>query len=487
MQSKSKRWGLAVAVVAVAIGGIVLIKQQGYAGESRVTTPRVFDLSSAPPPSSNRTMDDAENPSSLSFERPAISGTIDLSQGAVVGGGEQRVNAQVLLRADEVRREGLRRPVALSIVLDRSGSMTGEKLSEARRALFELVEAMQDTDWISIVVYSDSSQLLQPMVPLATVRRGLTSRILSIQAGGGTNIPPALRVGVRTLNHAPEGLVRRVILLSDGRDHSGMSLSDIEEDVRRSANRGVVFSSLGVGVDYSEAFMTSVADAGRGSYAFLREGSEIGPFLQRELDHSTMTVVEDLRLDLNLPTGWRLLRAYGAEADGQSGSLTLPIGSLASGEVRRVVLELGVRSDVEGGLRPLSAALSYREGLGRRERREALGQLALRVVEDEQEAWATRDEAVHADTVSAAIDSQQASSIEAWRAGNRAQAVAQTRDNIRRVEQLQALSPSEQRVQQLADLRRDLDNFQSNDVASARGRAEGLHSNQARRSRLRGW
>jgi Ca-activated chloride channel family protein len=346
---------------------------------------------------------------------------------------------------------------------------------------------MSDDDLISVVVYNESTQLFQSLGRLGDVRRSLVGTIARLEAGGNTNIPPALEAAAAQLRQADGRYVRRVVLVSDGNDHSGWDLGGVAALVRERAGTGSTFSALGVGTDYSEAFMTSVADAGRGNYAFLERGADLRPFLQRELDQAARTVADNLVATLQLPPSWRLRACYGAEALGQSAAITIPIGSLVTDERRRVVLSLEVDAGAAGHTPPISLALAYQHTPTRRWQSVAAGGLALAVTSDVEAVAASTDAVAHADTLTTVVDERQARSIEAWRGGDRASAVALTNDNIAQLGQLQALSYSAERARRIDEYRQDIDNFNDSQASSQGGRAYGLSSNFQRRSRARGW
>ncbi len=131
--------------------------------------------------------------------------------------------------------------------------------------------------------------------------------------------------------------------MSDGRDGSGQDLERVAQEIRTRADRGVTLSSLGVGTDYDERFMSRVADSGRGNYEFLRDGAQVGPFLARELQQATRTTVERAVAELHPARGLAPragLRRRGRR-DERHGEL--PVGALAAGEERRLVLDLAGR------------------------------------------------------------------------------------------------------------------------------------------------
>src|SRR5262249_46584796 len=114
-----------------------------------------------------------------------------------------------------------------------------------------------------------------------------------------------------------------------------------------SAERGVTVSSMGIGLDFDESYMSAVARDGHGNFAFVNDGSALAAFLTRELKEASATTVEDATVRLALPRGMRFVRATGAAASVDGDSVVLKMGSLFSGDERRAVVELA--TNLEAG------------------------------------------------------------------------------------------------------------------------------------------
>jgi Ca-activated chloride channel family protein len=374
----------------------------------------------------------------------------------------------------------------MAVVLDISGSMSGPKLEQAKTSVLQLVERMRDSDQIALITYSDSARIVQPLAPVSAVRSALRITIPTIQIEGGTNIPAGLAMGAMALSSAAEnsGLVRRIVLVSDGQDTSGRAIDEVKTEVRQRADQGVTVSTLGIGTDYSESYMTSIADSGRGNYEFLRTGAELANFLQRELQQSNNTTVERAVAKLTLPAGWRVDRAIGAETQDRTGTINLPIGALFAGDERRVVLDLVAPQAAVGTLHDLRFSAQWQAVRTSQEVRVGEGHLAVRTVATDAEAVATRDMTVYAQSESAVLALRQRDAVEAWRQGDvrRAQTIAT--DNMLALNRLQAAAPSAAPMLQRQAAQYNTENtaFGSIGANSEAGRAFGLSSNVRHRA-----
>jgi Ca-activated chloride channel family protein len=326
------RRGIALSAVVLATGGLVLYRApaNAFPGDSSFG----HEPSGGPlTPGKNSAM----------FSGPGVHGMVSLSHTRILEGRETTVFAdvRVVADADPRARDERRAPIALAVVLDTSGSMSGEKIEEARRSVLRLLSEMRDDDEITMVRYSDTSELVQPLARVGAVRSALATRIAQLDASGGTNIPDGLQHGLRALDEATRGRVRRIILVSDGLDSTR---AQAEILARSSFTSGITVSSLGIGLDFDETYMGSVAQNGHGNFAFVKNGAALASFLHRELEETAGTTVENARVRLHLPDGMRFVSATGADAVVSGNEVELAVGSLFGGDERRVVVELAANT-----------------------------------------------------------------------------------------------------------------------------------------------
>jgi Ca-activated chloride channel family protein len=209
----------------------------------------------------------APQPTELTQGRLRIEAAMDQSA-LLQGSGEDRFLV-IEVGADAVEGAA-RRPVHLSVVMDTSGSMSGQgKMSHARAAAQELVGLLGPEDTFSLVTFDDQAAVRLPDRPV-TDASSLQRRIQGIQTGGGTNLYDGVESGLDEVRSDPGEGVRRVVVLSDGNANIGITDSG---SLRRQAGslvaQGVTISAIGIGVDYNEDLLAAMADAGGGAYRFV--------------------------------------------------------------------------------------------------------------------------------------------------------------------------------------------------------------------------
>lgn len=462
-----RRLSVAVGCVVLAFGAIVLSRARTQADRP---TPSLPD---APALTSTATRAD--------IDTRELEGFFALTQGSLLANGSRELFAELRLTAREGAGAARRQPVALAVALDVSGSMSGQKIEDARRAVRALAARLHPEDQLAVVVYNHGAEVLLPLRPIAAAREDL-GRVDRIAASGGTNIPAGLSLAASALSDAPPSMVRRLIVVSDGLDGSGLALSQIQSEVSARASGGVTTSSLGIGVDYDERWLTTVADAGRGNYDLVREGAELTAFLTRELEQASSTVAERAELALTLPAGWRLADTWGAMRTEEG---RVPLGALFAGERRRVTLRFVVDAGAPGTVAELGSALRYRAVVDSEDRNLGLARLSVRMVDDEALVVASRDVSLYAEAVAQEVDARQAAAVEAWRRGQVEEATRLTQGNLAALDELRVAAPQAARSleQRSQALRTDLDNFSRMPAHSREGRAYGLGANSERRSR----
>ena len=397
LQSRRARRAIAASAIALSMGGLVLFNAEvGAVGMDR-------DGQSA-----------ANFANGTIFHGPGASGSFSLSHGTVLADGRQRVFAELRLRADEVDVARERAPVALAILLDTSGSMSGEKMREARQSVVRILRQMDDDDEVALVRYDSRARLVQPAARVGDVRASVISRVLSMESGGGTDIPEAMRVGMSALRVSGGSRVRRVVLVSDGLD----STRSAAEGIARSAtDSGVTVSTLGIGLDFDESYMAGVARSGQGNFAFVKDASTLARFLARELTETASTNIEQAVAHIQLPRHLRFVRVVGADARQLgNGELSLWLGSLFGGDERRIVIELVADAPL-GAQVGIDTQLSWRE-VGDRTANIAVDRLTVRVTDDVSQVSASLDRAVWASCISALASVRQLDAAAAYAGGD---------------------------------------------------------------------
>ena len=238
-----------------------------------------------------------------------------------------------------------RPPQAVALVIDRSGSMSGRPLEEAKRCAEYVLGKLRPTDAVSLVKFDNRVQRLWPAVPLGD---GVPQRaaIASIHAGGNTDLHGGWKEGADTLTDLAGLGLKRVILLSDGQANEGVTEPEaIAAQCAEWAANGITTSTYGLGKGFNEELMVAMARAGGGNHYYGDTAEDLMEPFQQELELLGNLCLRDLRLSATPPDGfsvevanqfpalaegWRLPDlAWGAEAWAVL-KIKVPAGALPS-------------------------------------------------------------------------------------------------------------------------------------------------------------
>ena len=296
------------------------------------------------------------NPSHLPAPAPTGDNIVTVStevvQDKVLKGGDGRVTVSLNLAAARLPTRD-NHPVQaadLVIVLDRSGSMEGQKLNDARQAVLGLLNHLGTEDRLALVVYSNGVQTQSGLVPMnESNRRQLTSAVNEVYADGGTNLGGGLSRGIELLMQTPGvGRQRKLILISDGLANQGVTDPDA---LGRMASEAVEshfsISTVGVGLDFNEALMTAIADQGAGHYHFLENPQLFAQVFEAEFQATRHVAAGDVEIQIPLTSGVHLVSAGGYPIRHEAGTAVIHPGNLQAGQRRTLYLTFQVPTTVE--------------------------------------------------------------------------------------------------------------------------------------------
>ncbi|WP_437599852.1 VWA domain-containing protein [Sorangium sp. So ce590] len=289
----------------------------------------------------------------------------DLERAKVPPGGGP-VHVRVALRST-AQAPAARPHLSVHLVLDVSGSMTGEPMARARDAAQALVDKLDANDDFSLVTFSSDAAVKIPDGPVGARRAAIKATIAGITEGGGTNIGRGLELGYAQAARPgiPDGAVKVVLLLSDGRANAGITSSERLSRLALDAFQGgVQTSTFGLGADYDGALMSGIASDGAGGYYYLRDPDQIAPALATELDKRLDPVATAVELRVRLKPDVKLLQVYGSRRLSEAEAARVRAIEVAADAQaqRRDRIAKDREDDAEGGMRFFIPAFSRDDG-----------------------------------------------------------------------------------------------------------------------------
>ncbi len=260
----------------------------------------------------------------------------------------------------------VRMPLNFAIVIDHSGSMRGAKLRNVREAVKMVIDHLEPTDYISVVIFDDTAQVIIPSMP-ANDPIGMKAAIDKIQDAGGTTMSLGMIQGLNELRrwNIPNA-VNRMILLTDGVTYGDTDrCRQLARDARET---GINIYPLGIGSYWDETLLDDVGQLSGGMPAeFIRSPEDAMTIFQQQLQSAVAVAVRNAVLTLKLPMGVSprkavkvlpLIRDVDASALSDR-QVTIPLGDLEKDTPQSVLIELMIDPRPAGLFRIAQAELSY--------------------------------------------------------------------------------------------------------------------------------
>ena len=266
-----------------------------------------------------------------------------------------------------------RPPAAVQIVLDRSGSMDGERLDAAKDAIVALVDRLDPADSLGVVAFDSEVQMVLPARKLdGPNRKAAKDAVAALHTGGMTNLSGGLLRGLqearRAAGDAQGGAT--LILLSDGHANEGETDAGVLARVAAGGrDQGITTSTVGIGLGYDELLLSELAGGGQGNHVFAEHGDAAAAAVAGEVEGLLSKTVQAASL-LIRPAGSVESVTVWNDLPGNPvpGGVMVEIGDLWAAEQRKLVLTFKRAGDV--GARPLRdrparAALRHAAGVRR--------------------------------------------------------------------------------------------------------------------------
>ena len=268
---------------------------------------------------------------------------------------------------DAPRHES-RAPLNLALILDRSGSMQGDKLRYVQQAAGHVLDLLDERDRVAVVAYDDQVTLIARGEPLTERLRGeLKRKINELRPGAWTDLSGGWLEGCRAVAEqlAADGL-NRALLLTDGLANRG--ITDIEEltnHARELRRRGVSTSTFGVGLDFNENLLEALAEQGGGHFYYIERPDQIPDVFRRELGELLTVVAREAFLSIAIPSGVSVELLGDLPHERAGGRLRIFLGDLCAGERRALYTRVLAPPDAPGTSVVLRGELGYADLDGR--------------------------------------------------------------------------------------------------------------------------
>ena len=245
---------------------------------------------------------------------------------------------------------------AVQIVLDRSGSMNGERLESAKASLLRLVDRLAPQDSFGLVAFDDEALVVAPMRRMSDHHLpSLKKAIRELETGGSTDLAAGYLMGLRQLAQVQSQGGSTLLLISDGHANSGEQDPKVLQSIAtKHATSKITTSTIGIGTGYNEILLEAISTGGGGAHRFASTVDEAVGAISAEvndlLDKSAVNTVLHIKPVPGL-TGVPAIQVLQRLPFWKNGDdYVVQLGDLYAGENRRVVIALDVPGMASLGL-----------------------------------------------------------------------------------------------------------------------------------------
>jgi uncharacterized protein YegL len=195
-------------------------------------------------------------------------------------------------------------PLNLCLVIDRSSSMRGDRLLQVKQAAQRIVDQLSSRDYFSLVTFNDHADVVIPSQRV-TNKGELKQQITSIEAAGGTEMANGLALALQENQRAMLGrCISRIVLLTDGRTYGDESRC--VQIARRAQDRQIGLTALGIGHEWNEDLLETMASNENSRTQFITSAQEINKVFTEEVQRMHSIFAQGVQLHALMRKGGML-------------------------------------------------------------------------------------------------------------------------------------------------------------------------------------
>ncbi|MEJ7730393.1 MAG: VWA domain-containing protein [Polyangiaceae bacterium] len=254
-------------------------------------------------------------------------------------------------------------PVNVALLVDASGSMEGKPIADAIAASLAMVVGLAEGDRLAVEAFGSTTETLLASTELdGDSRAEARKRLGELRAQGTTDLAGGLQRAVdQVAGHLDAQGINRVVLLGDGVPNDESSIRNIASSA---GARGIAITSLGLGLDYDETVMGTIAQLSGGKFRFVERSEQVAEFFQEEVLRLHTVYARNARVTLTPGPGVQVRSVVGQPTSVAGRQVTVGIGDLSRDDVRKLAVKLSVEPRRDGApVELLDAVLVYEDPL----------------------------------------------------------------------------------------------------------------------------
>jgi Ca-activated chloride channel homolog len=195
-------------------------------------------------------------------------------------------------------------PLNLCLVVDRSSSMRGDRLTQVKEAAGRIIDQLGQNDYFSLVTFNDRAETVIA-AQRVTNRAELKQGIARVEAAGGTEMARGMALALQEIQRPLIGRgISRILLLTDGRTYGDESTC--VEIARRAQSRGIGLTALGIGTEWNEDLLETMTASENSHTQYIASAQEVTAVFAEELKRMHSVFAQNVRLSIALRPGGML-------------------------------------------------------------------------------------------------------------------------------------------------------------------------------------
>ncbi len=357
----------------------------------------------------------------------------------------------------------------VQLVLDRSGSMSGQPLESAKGSILKLIDRLAPQDSFGLVAFDDQALVIAPTRTMADhAMPALRKAIREMSTGGSTDISAGYLLGLRELNRVQAVGGSTLLLVSDGHANAGEKDPKFFSEVSaKSATEKVTTSTIGLGNGYDETILEALAQGGGGAHRFAGTIDEAVGAIAAEVDDLLDKTVVNAVLRVT-PTPVlagapmiEVLQRLPYWKDGDT--YVVQLGDLYSGENRRFVIDIPVPAMAALGLAHIADITIEYLDLAQRQEISVTMPVNVNVVPGDVAAGRISDPIVRAERLILEAQSAKTQAVEELRNGQTKEASTRLKGTAESLRREASLIPvtDDRSAESLAIIRAEADEIEN--------------------------
>jgi len=253
----------------------------------------------------------------------------------------------------------------VALVLDRSGSMDGEKMENMKEAVGYVVDNLNDRDLVSVTIFDDQVDTLIKSQP-AKYRNELKTALAGVIARGGTQISDGLKAGLaEVMKEYSKDRINRIVLLTDGQtwDDEDACLRFAEEGEKL----GIAITSIGIGDEWNEKLLLQIAERSHGNAHWIQNPIAILDAFRQEVEGIQSVAATNLKVTIRMNPEVRPFKVFTTipmivdttKKAVSNSTVTLDLGSLDGKKGQAILMESRVPTHKAGTFRLGQVQVTY--------------------------------------------------------------------------------------------------------------------------------